>query len=168
MVKWLARQEKMTILKQKIVHMQLPPAPAPASTPSQCPAILIAKKPQYPNYPVDAIEKNHNAPHFSSHLKYYLNTLHNQPLGRVLSVNTQQLPFSKLDIFTNFCFELSSLQDEEEGLDSVKAQPISESHPSGKFDTMVYFHSVEAEATSMIGALTITNFVNLLSLSITF
>lgn len=150
MIQWLSCQEKIVFLRQQVKPTGSAPAP-PTSTHSKRPAILIAKRPQRPNYPIEAIEKIHQAPHFSSHLKHYLNTLHTHPLGRNLAIDSQKLPFSTLDVFTNFRFQLEALQDEDEIFDSVKAQPPAGSNQFGRFDTVVYFCSVEAEATSMIG-----------------
>lgn len=155
MVTWLSRQEKMLFLSQQIAARQaLADAPAHEedSAPStQRPPLLIAKRPQRPNFPISEIETYHQAPQFTSHLKQYLNSLHNAPLTRNATIDAQSLPIASLDIFTNFRFQLESLQDEEEDIDSVKALPISPTHPSGQFDTIVYISNTEAEATSMIG-----------------
>lgn len=157
MVTWLSRQEKIRSLGQLISARQAQADPAmdvdqrtTTTTPLR-PPLLLSKRPQLPNFPISAIQINHQAPQFISDLKRYLNSLHSMLLTRNSAIDAQPLPFSSLDVFTNFRFQLESLQDNEEDTDSVKALPISPTHPFGQFDTIIYISNVEAEATSMIG-----------------
>ncbi|KAF8911452.1 hypothetical protein CPB84DRAFT_1812314 [Gymnopilus junonius] len=67
MIHWLCRQEKITFFNMVI---QLRTTKPYLSQPLQA----IAKCPDYPRRAITHIETLHNAPHFSFHLKKYLNT----------------------------------------------------------------------------------------------
>ncbi|KAF8885723.1 hypothetical protein CPB84DRAFT_1816804 [Gymnopilus junonius] len=75
MIHWLCRQEKITFFNM-VIQLQ---TTKPQSTGSQIPSLSqplweIAKCPDYPRRAITHIETLHNAPHFSFHLKKYLNT----------------------------------------------------------------------------------------------
>ncbi|KAF9521723.1 hypothetical protein CPB83DRAFT_801223 [Crepidotus variabilis] len=131
-----------------------PPTIANSSSSSPCSKTTIAKYPTYPNRPLTTIEKNHAAPLFSEHLKVFLNAFLTAPTS-----NNQALlfstPFTKLDVWTQFRFEKTSLHDDtddiENDTDTVKAIPISKDDSHGRFDTVIAFWNSTGEGTGTQG-----------------
>lgn len=152
MINWLSRQEKINDFNYLLSVRQQRDSALPLPTPSLSKRlpIRIAKNPQYPNQPISAIEATHNAPGFGRHLKEYLNTLLPHPVG-VRTLDATPLPFSTLNIYTNFHFQPEALQDDEEENDVVKALPVSSSLPHGRFDTVIFMDGDDAESTGLAG-----------------
>ena len=112
----------------------------------------LAKYPNYPKRTISQVEQLHNAPEFGRHLKQYLNTFSIQPISARSLYHAILPDLFTIDIYNMFHFQPEALQDDnEEETDIVKAMPISQSHPNGRFDTVVVMVSEEAESTSLEG-----------------
>jgi hypothetical protein len=154
MIQWLSRQEKMTDLRT-LVESRIQDAHSPMSSPlspsfpTRRP-ISISKAPAHPDCSISSIEKTHNAPFFSHHLKRYLASFLDAPMGdRQLS--NASLPIESVDVYTNFRFSPDQLNEDNEVSDIVKAIPSSKTLPNGRFDTVVVMDTDEAEATALHG-----------------
>ncbi|KAF8870149.1 hypothetical protein CPB84DRAFT_1818461 [Gymnopilus junonius] len=138
MIHWLCQQEKITFFNMIPSLSQ--------------PLWAIAKRPDYPRRAITYIETLHNAPHFSFHLKKYLNTfLDPSPLHQC-ALETAPLPITHLDVYNMFRFHQVALHDEIEGeKDIVRAMPKSAKLPNGHFDTVVVMTTDEAESHGLAG-----------------
>lgn len=159
MITWLSRQEKVVAFGKYLKLPQPasplseePPLPPPAPVHQRL-SFTIAKYPNHPNKSIDRISASHASPMFSQHLKEYINTF--LPRGvRTTATRAQTfpLPFNKLDVFYQFKFHPSSLQDDDtEENDIVKAIPISRKTPHGRFDPVVVLKGDNAESTGLEG-----------------
>jgi hypothetical protein len=157
MIKWLSRREKISLFDNYLDRMDSnsnnsDPQPVPFTSPRPQ---LIGKHPPYPQRQLSIIQDKHNAPHFSQHLKEFLNSfLHNPTTNQRAQFYT--LPFDCLDVWTQFKFQPHNLQDnsdiDSEEKDTVKSIPKNSPHqPNGQFDTVVALRSNEAESTGVEG-----------------
>ena len=155
MVTWLSRQEKISSFDNYLdfVDKKLNPIPSSVtSSNSKNLPISIAKFPTFPNKLISSVEATHHSPRFSQHLKEYLNSLLNHPTSTRRS-NSYALPFTRLDIFSQFKFHPVSLDDTDqtEENDTVKAIPSTTAKPHGRFDTVIILKGDRAESTGMEG-----------------
>lgn len=163
MINWLSRQEKISYFKtltlERVGHGNPlhppssnpnPPNSITSSVPQKHRLKAIAKFPDYPQYPISSIERQHNAPDFSFYLKKFLNSFR-EPRITTQVLTTTVLPFSHLDVYKMFRFQPTALNDNEEEHDIVKAIPKSKEFPDGRFDTVVVITSDEAESHGLAG-----------------
>ena len=63
------------------------------------------------------------------------------------------LPFDRLNVWTQFKFQLHNLQDDADpdDQDTVKAIPKSAGQPNGRFDTIIALQTDEAQSTGVEG-----------------
>jgi len=161
MVNWLSRREKISMFDNYLDRMDSMTSnsqfePVSFTKPRSC---FIAKDPPYLRRPLSTIEEKHDAPNFSRHLKEFLNSfLENPTTNR--NAHYYQLPFDRLDVWTQFKFQPNNLSDDSdsEETDTVKAIPKNSPHePNGRFDPVVVLRSDEAESTGMEGTIYIFN-----------
>ena len=121
MVTWLSRQEKISQFDNYLetVDQQSTPQNSTisltASQPNPLhPSISIAKYPPFPKKLISTIERNHYAPHFSHHLKEYLNSLLQHRSSNRIAI-LHNLPFQRLDVFSQFKFHPMALDDSDRG-----------------------------------------------------
>ena len=157
MIQWLSRKEKATYFESILLeNAQKDELPSEShSNPSRRQPISVSKFPNYPNRPISLIENLHKAPFFELHLKRYLSTLLPTQISNQ-RVNLASLPFSKVNVYNMFRFHPTSLQDNDHEKDIVRAMPISECHPYGRFDTVVVLENDKAESTGLEGILYFT------------
>lgn len=163
MIRWLSRQEKIDTLALAISTNNAPPLPdkSKRSNPLvHSPTIIIAKQSPTPNRPIALIEKAHKAPQFGTHLKQYLNSFLQHPLGRQ-RLEHADLPIDRIDVFPQFRFRPSSLHDEDDESNTVKALPTAGKLTNGRFDTVVVMDREDAEATGLEGT-TLASYLTLL------
>lgn len=124
---------------------------------SHTPGITIAKFSPSPNKLIKAIEQTHCAPNFSFYLKEFLNR-HLEPEHRTSIRRAQDylIPFERLDIFHQFKFILPA-ENENNVNDTVKAIPRSKDNPAGRFDTIIFLNSPDAESIQLTGRYTTIN-----------
>ncbi|RDB30888.1 hypothetical protein Hypma_004899 [Hypsizygus marmoreus] len=148
MITWLSRREKLTSFEVYLSSSHYAQLEHPLPISQRLP-ISIAKFPNQ-NKSLSAIEVSHHAPGFERALKEHLN-LFLTPRTSNQTAALYPLPFKKLDIYHQFKFHPSSLQDDEEESDIVKAIPISKTNPHGRFDTVIVLKGDAAEATGVAG-----------------
>ena len=129
------------------------PPPKPTLL-SQRPVPRVAKFPPFPSRHLTTIETKFKAPHFSHKLKEYLNKFTLNPASRSTLPN-YPLPFQHVDIYSQFKFNAHSLWEESDDPVyepmTVKALPISEANPHGRFDTIVALWNDDAESMGVVG-----------------
>lgn len=149
MVTWLSRQEKMYTYRNYITwkhaSIELPQRRSFHQPPS------LPKHPSQPHKHISLIQTQHHAPNFSLHLKEYLNALLRTRTSN-RNANLHALPFDYLDVYHTFKFQPSSLHDDEEEADSIKALPGSATQEP-RFDTVVVLHHDSAQSTGLEGML---------------
>jgi hypothetical protein len=153
MIAYLSRQEKASQFDNYLAHIDRGEKDVNPSKLSVQLPIFIAKYPPFPRKLITAIQTSHVAPHFSTHLKEYLNSFISQPTSNARS-HLYSLPFERLDVYSQFRFKPTALDDTDsqaEEVDTVKAHPISDKNPHGRFDTVVILNSDEAEETGVEG-----------------
>ena len=152
MIKWLTRREKISQF-DNYLDRNTTSKPVSLTCSRSC---YIAKHPPYPRRQLPVIEKNHNAPYFCQHLKEYLNSFLKAPTTNQTTQN-YSIPFDRLDVWTQFKFQPSNLQDDPdsdsdpEAKGIVKVIPKSTQVPNGRFDTVVVLRSYDAESTGVEG-----------------
>jgi hypothetical protein len=156
MVRWLGRQEKITSFESYINWRKTKQTTNRGSSPITknkiCSFISIAKHPPRPGLLISSIETQHSTSNFSACLLEYLNSLTQNPVnGRQLH-HYYRLPFNRLDVFYQFKFQPTGLEDGDEERDTVKAAPIIKKLPA-RFDTVVVLHTDVAESTGVEGML---------------
>jgi hypothetical protein len=156
MIRWLSRQEKVTYFKHSLAS-QLPPVSATQSSlpiitnsASKCSTITLTKKPHYPSRSLQIIQATHNCPQFQWHLKQYLNNFLQEPLS-IRQTKSSIIPFNNIDVYSMFRFHPEIIQDDDDECDIVRAIPCSTSLPRGRFDTVIFIDSDNAEATGLEG-----------------
>ena len=113
MVTWLSQQEKISSFDNYLDFVEKKLNPIPSSVTlsnSKNLPISIVKFPTFPNKLIYSIEATHHPPCFSQHLKEYLNSLLNHPTSTRRS-NSYALPFTHLNVFSQFKFHPVSLDD---------------------------------------------------------
>ncbi|TRM57623.1 hypothetical protein BD626DRAFT_514014 [Schizophyllum amplum] len=176
MIRWLARQEKVVAFSRYIssvdgdtpledddsddptteegtMHAALPAATAPLSPalPSNPAGIVvsIAKHPDKKGVKLSTIESSHCTTGFSLRLKEYLNTFLPRPTtARQVAYAT--LPFDRLDVYHQFKLRPSSVDDDDDRVQTVKVVPAASQHPA-RFDTVIVLDRANAEAASLQG-----------------
>ncbi|KAF9455750.1 hypothetical protein BDZ94DRAFT_1286036 [Collybia nuda] len=157
MITWLSRHEKISAFNQ---YLNIPMLDTESDQSPQSPTPLskripytIAKTPNHPNQSIHNIALSHSAPLFQKHLKEYLNAF--LPRGVRTSSSRAELfplPFSRVDVFHQFKFHPSSLQDDiADENDAVKAIPKSKALPNGRFDPVIVITGDSAESTGLAG-----------------
>lgn len=179
MVTWLSRQEKMAAFNNYLAHVEInrqkggklvhggnnqdsnePEAIAVDATMSVASTrprgnsnslIFIAKIPPSPSKLITRIEETHCAPSFSLYLREFLNK-HLDAGQRTSNRRAQDypLPFHSLDVFHQFKFTVPA-ENENDLNDTVKAIPRSKDNPTGRFDTVVFLNSADAQSVSLTG-----------------
>jgi hypothetical protein len=163
MIRSLSRQEKMDILECRIHPNISPPLdshPEPANPLVHLPPIVIAKQSPTPNHSITHIAQLHQAPQFEAHLKQYLNSFLAHQLGR-RRLEQADLPVDKIDVFPQFRFRPTSLHDEGNKSNTVKALPSTGGQKKGRFDTVVVMDTENAEATGLEGIFYILSYLGL-------
>jgi Plavaka transposase len=151
MVRWLSRQEKMSAFDKCIEWLNIPHQASPSSPATkQKPLISIAKHPPRPGALISKIESSHSAPGFSSCLLQYLNGLTKEPITNSRLLSYFHLPFTRLDVFNQFRFHPTNLEDDIEEKDTVKAMPKINKSPA-RFDPAVVIYKDNAESTGLEG-----------------
>jgi hypothetical protein len=161
MVTWLSHQEKISLFDnylEFVDEQSTLPSAIPSSTSQFNPlnppisTISIAKFPTFPRKHITSIEHDHHSPYFAQHLKEYLNSLLEHPSSN-RTARLYALPFQRLDVFSQFKFHPTSLDDTDnsEENDTVKAFPGRGNKDEGRFDTVIVLRKNEAEATGMEG-----------------
>lgn len=157
MIRWLSRQEKIVQFESKLLTSNPKSNSVTARTQltpdSQIknPPISIAKRPHAPGRLISQIELSHNAPGLSKALKEYLNTFLANTRTSARRAANYDLPFHRLDIYHMFRLHPTSLVDDEEEHDIIKATPKSKKFPDGRFDTAVVLYTDDAESTGLQG-----------------
>jgi hypothetical protein len=147
---WILEQRSLAALSSSITVSTAPTAASPASTTLNLPSptILLPKVPTAPNKLLSVIEKTHNVPSFSQHLKAYLEML--KPYATNATVKEallKGLPFERLDAYYSFKFSPERLEEGVDVKDIVKASPLK----GGRFDTVIVLTSEDAESVSLTG-----------------
>lgn len=156
MIRWLGRQEKMASFESYINWRNSEQSTEHnTSSPSKHnnihPLISIAKHPPHPNHLISSIETQHSATGFSTCLLEYLNRLTPNPVVNRQLHYYYRLPFTRLDVFHQFKFHPTGLEDGDDERDTVKAVP-SIKKSNARFDTVVVLHTDAAESTGVEGA----------------
>jgi hypothetical protein len=156
MIKWLSRQEKMYSFENYISwkdshHAAANPHSQPLAHNLAGNVLSLPKHPTQPQQLISTIEIQHDTPGFSASLKEYLNLLTPHPTS-ARAASLYSLPFQRLDVYHTFKFHPSSLDDNEEECDTIKAAPPTKKRP-GRFDNAVVLHTDDAESTGLEGAL---------------
>ncbi|CAA7260292.1 unnamed protein product [Cyclocybe aegerita] len=94
--------------------------------------------------------QKHHAPSFDHHLRIYLNAKSPDRLS-ARNLTDTALPFSKVNVYNMFHFAPSSLHDDDDEKDVIKAIGSSSNMPNGRFDTVVVIVSEMAHATGIKG-----------------
>ncbi|EPS92908.1 hypothetical protein FOMPIDRAFT_1056442 [Fomitopsis schrenkii] len=166
MVRWLARREKMAFLSSSIRGHLVSAAPdsennssaagvveEPIASSSRCSGrIKLSKHPSIPLQPLPTIVDRHQCPGFKESLAQYVYRLKN---GRPLTTSQlpdalNNMPINRLDVFHGFKFEPTSLSDDIEETDAVKAKLAKGEQPA-RFDTVLVLQGEDAEATGLQG-----------------
>lgn len=148
MIRWLGRQEKIASFESYIDWCTSTERSGPSDPPPPKPIISIAKHPPRPGLLIRSIETLHCASGFSACLLDYLNSLTPNPINARQLHHYYHLPFNRLDVFHQFKFHPTGLQDGDEERDTVKAVPKIQKSPA-RFDTVVVLHTNEAESTGV-------------------
>ncbi|KAE9389336.1 hypothetical protein BT96DRAFT_835060 [Gymnopus androsaceus JB14] len=163
MTRWLSQQENIQtfnqelswVLEQHEIHMQSPSlSSSTIATPSSSgPSIssshvYLPKTPTSPNKKLSDIERTHCVPLFSCHIKEYLGML--DPAATKSSIQdavNYPIPFERVNVYNSFKSAPTSLEDDVDEKDVVKASPLH----GGRFDTVVVLTGDTAEAVSFTG-----------------
>ncbi|CAA7267308.1 unnamed protein product [Cyclocybe aegerita] len=147
MIRWLARQEKVAGFESLLKSAGTPIAPVKPR--NQRPK-TIAKYPNFPGCSLSDVQQKHHAPSFDHHLRIYLNAKSPDRLS-ARNLTDTALPFSKVNVYNMFHFAPSSLHDDDDEKDVIKAIGSSSNMPNGRFDTVVVIVSETAHATGIKG-----------------
>ncbi|KAJ3504237.1 hypothetical protein NLJ89_g8041 [Agrocybe chaxingu] len=147
MIRWLARQEKVAGFESLLKSAGTPIAPVKPR--NQRPK-TIAKYPNFPGRSLSDVQQKHHAPSFDHHLRIYLNAKSPDRLS-ARNLTDTALPFSKVNVYNMFHFAPSSLHDDDDEKDVIKAIGSSSNMPNGRFDTVVVIVSETAHATGIKG-----------------
>ena len=161
MIRWLSRREKIagfevyrTENSSKQVQVGDNGGSIPLISPSgqqKTQPISIAKTPSHPACDFSFIQDRHDAPDFEHHLKQYLNTFMEQPIGQ-RHLDHTPLSFTKVHVYNMFRFHPPAVHnEEEEEKDLVKAIPKSAKVPDGCFSTVIVLVNDRAESTGLDG-----------------
>jgi hypothetical protein len=147
MIRWLGRQEKVASF-QSYIDWRVSKEQTPKTKPSTI--ISIAKHPPCPGFLISSIETRHGAPGFSACLLEYLNVLAPNPVANRQLHHYYRLPFYRLDVFHQFKFHPTGLEDGDDERDTVKAVPSIKKSPP-RFDTVIVLNTDAAESTGVEG-----------------
>ncbi|EPS94101.1 hypothetical protein FOMPIDRAFT_1082166, partial [Fomitopsis schrenkii] len=114
--------------------------------------IKVTKHPSVSLQPLPLIVDKHNSPGLPESLAQYVYRLKN---GRPLTTSQlpdalHNMPVNCLDVFHSFKFAPTSLGDDKEETDAVKAKPAVGRQPA-RFDTVIVLQDEDAEATGLQG-----------------
>ena len=160
MIRWLSRQEKITSFEaylKSIATISQPgsstdlPMPSENISNNRTATISITKHPAFSKCPISLIQKLHNAPDFDYYLKAYINRLQTTQLP-LCQLNNHALPFTQVNIYNQFHLHPTVIHDDDpDSADVVKALQKSQTHPYGRFDTVVALVNASAESTGLAG-----------------
>lgn len=171
MITWLSRQEKIRKMDEDVErHLKirnsdsasqstcssplasdLDPVPPSLGNPQaldEGALIVLSKRPHFPSRPLHFITQLHKAPHFERHLTAYLKSLLEPPN---IGTDNLTLPFDTLDTWTLLRITPSPLHDDPAERELVRADPLSDSNPSGRFDTVLINEGGEADTFQVTG-----------------
>lgn len=117
--------------------------------------IRLAKRAPESKKHIEKIARDHCAPTFIAVLKLFLNGLRPAPLLRAMALEAP-LVFDSLDIWHQVKISPTSLFEDEEYMETVKAVPIWKGSEVSRFDTVLVMDSDTAESTGVAGKKTIT------------
>ncbi|KAF8988516.1 hypothetical protein BDZ89DRAFT_974912 [Hymenopellis radicata] len=151
MTEWILRQENVVSFERYLSWVEAEhekkrsAAAAEAAAAAAAPSIdlpQVVSLPQHPTAPnksLSLIEKQHSVPHFSTHLRDYLNVL---GARRRKFTPHVALPFAGLDVYYSFKLSLEGVEGGSAEQDTVKASPLGEP----RFDTVIILTGDEAES----------------------
>jgi len=158
MIQWLSRREKIAAFRAYL--KSLPPITqttmadttmSTEATSTHSTSISIAKHLAFPKSPIALVKAKHNALDFDHYLKVYINGLQTTPLP-LRQLDNHTLPFSQVHVFNQFHLHPTVIHnDEPDSPDVVRALRKTETHPYGRFDTVVALVGDDAESTGLAG-----------------